>query len=178
MDQPGKVANPARGQLNKENNHPLSPCVPENLVSRDGVSRPVPRQPARLHTQAESDAYLRNSSRVPRGRPFMKPPNAIGSVPSSSGHAIAYRWRSLPRVRRYRASKLQGSSKRLLPWQITMDQLMFASLSPTHYWYEVGMLKVPYRSPNRFPDNKYSIYQGNSRCHTGPPVSACCRCHF
>ena len=34
MDQPGKVANPARGQLNRENNIPLSPCVPENLVSR------------------------------------------------------------------------------------------------------------------------------------------------
>ena len=65
MDQPGKVANPARGQLNRENNIPLSPCVPENLVSRDGFSRPVPRQPAHLHTQAESGAYLRDSSRVP-----------------------------------------------------------------------------------------------------------------
>ena len=42
MDQPGKVANPARGQLNRENNIPMSPCVPENLVSRDGFSRPVP----------------------------------------------------------------------------------------------------------------------------------------
>ena len=92
MDQPGKVTNPGRGQLNKENNIPLSPCVPENLVSRDGFSRPVPRQPAHLHTQAESGAYLRNSSRVPRRRPFMKPPYAIGSVPSLSGHANAYRW--------------------------------------------------------------------------------------
>ena len=73
----------------------------------------------------------------------MKPPYAIGSVPSLSGHAIAYRWRSLPRVRRHRASKAQGSSERVLPWQITMDQLIFASLSHTHYWYEVGMLKVP-----------------------------------
>ena len=73
-------------------NTPLSPCVPENLVSRDGFSRPVPRQPAHLHTQAESGAYLRDSSRVPRRRPFMKPPYAIGSVPSLSGHAIAYRW--------------------------------------------------------------------------------------
>ena len=43
MDQPGKVANPAHGQLNRENDIPLSPCVPENLVSRDGFSRPVPR---------------------------------------------------------------------------------------------------------------------------------------
>ena len=143
MDQPGKVANPARGQLNRENNIPLSPCVPENLVSRDGFSRPVPRQPAHLQTQAESGAYLRDSSRVPRRRPFMKSPYAIGSVPSLSGHAIAYRWRSLPRVRRHRASKPQGSSERVLPWQVTMDRLIFASLSHTHYRYEVGMLKVP-----------------------------------
>ena len=73
----------------------------------------------------------------------MKPPYAIGSVPSLSGHAFAYRWRSLPRVRRHGASKPQGSSERVLPWQITMDQLISASLSHTHYWYEVGMLKVP-----------------------------------
>ena len=122
---------------------PLSPCVPEDLVSRDGFSRPVPRQPAHLHTQAESGAYIRDSSRVPRRRPFMKPPYATGSVPTLSSHAIAYRWRSLPRVRRHRASKPQGSFERVLPWQVTMDQLIFASLSHTHYWYEVGMLKVP-----------------------------------
>ena len=71
MDQPCKVANPARGQLNRENNIPLSPCVLENLVSRDGFGSPVPRQPAHLHTQVESGAYLRDSSRVPRRRPFI-----------------------------------------------------------------------------------------------------------
>ena len=75
MDQPGKVANPARGQLNREKNIPRSPCVPENLVSRDGFSRPVPRQPAHLHTQAESGAYLRDSSRVPWRRPFYETAN-------------------------------------------------------------------------------------------------------
>ena len=119
--------------------------MPKNLVSRDGFSRPVPRQPAHLHTQAESGAYLRDSSRVPRRRPFiyLKPPIAIGSVPSLSGHAIAYRWRSLPRVRWHRAGKPRGSSERELPWQVTMDQLICASLSHTHYWYEVGMLEVP-----------------------------------
>ena len=144
MDQSGKVTNPARGQLNRENS-----CFPvlvraENLVSRDGFGSPVPRQPAHLHTQAESGAYLRDSSRVPRRRPFIyiKPLYAIGSVPSLSGHAIAYRWCSLPRFRRHRASKPQGSSERVLPWQVTMDQLICASLSHTHYWYEVGMLKV------------------------------------
>ena len=68
----------------------------------------------------------------------------IGSVPSLSGHAVAYRWRSLPRVRRHRASKPQGSSKRVLPWKVAMvDQLICASLSHAHYWNEVDMLKVP-----------------------------------
>ena len=76
MDQPGKVANPSRGQLKRENNIPLSPCVPDNLVSRDGFSRPVPRQPAHLHTRAESGAYLRDSSRVPY--PEIDPYDTIG----------------------------------------------------------------------------------------------------
>ena len=121
-------------------NIPLSAFAPENLVSRDGFGSSVPRQPPCLRTQAESGAYLRDSSRVPRRHPLMKPPYAIGSVPSLSDHANAYRWRSLPRVRRHRASKPQGSSKRVLPWQVTMDQLIYASLSHTHYWCEVGML--------------------------------------
>ena len=68
MDQPGKVANPARGQLNREIEISLSAFAPENLDSRDGFGSPVPRQPAHLHTQAESGAYLRDSSRVPRRR--------------------------------------------------------------------------------------------------------------
>ena len=128
-------------------NIPLSPCVPENLVSRDGFSRPVPRQPVHLHTQAEYDAYLRDSSRVTRLRPFMKPPYAsIGSVPGLSGHAIAYRWRSLPRVRRHRASKPQGSSERVSAALAGHHGPIHIRISfpHTHYWYEVGMLKVPY----------------------------------
>ena len=66
----------------------------------------------------------------------------MGSVPSLSGHAIAYRLHSLSRVHRYRASKPQGSSERVLPWQVAMGQLICASLSYAHYWCEVGMLKV------------------------------------
>ena len=46
MYQPGKVANPARGQLNRENEYSPVPYAPENLVSRDGFSRPLRRQPA------------------------------------------------------------------------------------------------------------------------------------
>ena len=124
----------------------LSAFAPENLFPRYGLGSPVPRQPAHLYTQAEFDPYLRDSSRVPRRRSFLyfKPSYAVGSVPSLSGHAVAYRWRSLPRVRWHRASKPQDSSERVLPWQVTMDQLICASLSHTHCWYEVGMLKVPY----------------------------------
>ena len=78
--------------------------------------------------------------------------------PELSGHAIAYRWRSQPRVHRHRASKPQRSSKRVLSWQLTMDQFKCASLSHTRYWHEVGMLKVPntkymviiYNHPFRF----------------------------
>ena len=109
----------------------LSAFAPENLVSRDVLGHPVPRQLAHLYTQAEYVAYLRDSSGVPRRRPFiyLKPLYAIGSVPSLSGHAIAYQWRSLPRVRRHRASKPQGSSERVLPWQVTMDQSICALLT-------------------------------------------------
>ena len=56
------------------------------------------------------------------------------------------------RVRRHRASKPQGSSERVLPWQVTTDQLICASLSHTHYWYEVGMLKVLANTMNRLPN--------------------------
>ena len=117
MDQPGQVANPARGHLNRENQYFPFAFAPENRVSRDGFGSPVPRQSTHLHTQAGSGAYLRDSSRVPRRCPFnyFKPSYAIRSVPSLSDHAIAYRWRPLPRVRRHRASKLQGSSERVLP---------------------------------------------------------------
>ena len=66
MDQPGKVANPARD-------------VPSRVSLLISI------------LEAESGAYLWDSSRVPRRRPSMKPPYAIGSVPSLSGHAIAYR---------------------------------------------------------------------------------------
>ena len=71
-------------------NIPLSAFAPENLVSRGGFGSPVSRQPAHLYTQAESGAYLRDSSRVPRRRPFIyfKPPYAIGSVPCLSGHVL------------------------------------------------------------------------------------------
>ena len=58
---------------------------------------------------------------------FLPAPHTIGSVPSLSGHAIAYRWRSLPRVRWHRASSPQGSSSNGCCPCITMDQMLLCS---------------------------------------------------
>ena len=58
IDQPGKVAKPARGQLNKEINISLSPFASENLILRDGFGS--------LHTQAAPGAYFQDSPRFSR----------------------------------------------------------------------------------------------------------------
>ena len=71
------------------------------------------------------------------------PPHTIGPVPSLWGHAIAYRWRSLPRVRWHRASSPQGSSSNGCCLRITMNHYYCAPLfSHTHYWYKVSMFKL------------------------------------
>ena len=128
-DQPGKVANPARGQLNRENEYfpGLVRAREFCLVRRVRQSRPA---------SVCSSLYSAFTGFLPSSAAasiyLFKPPYAIGSVPSSSVHAVAYRWRSLPRVRRRRASKPQHRSKRGLPWQVTRDQLICGSLSHTH----------------------------------------------
>ena len=48
-DQPDKVSNPARGQLNRGMNITLFPFAPEYLVSRDGFGSPVPSHPLTLY---------------------------------------------------------------------------------------------------------------------------------
>ena len=73
---------------------------------------------------------------------FFMLPYAIESVPSLSGNTFAYRWRSLPKIRRQRAGQPQGGSSNGCCVCITMYQSMCASFSRTHYWYEVGMLNV------------------------------------
>ena len=58
---------------------------------------------------------------------FLPAPHTIGSIPSLSGRAIAYRWRSLPRVRWHSASSPQGSSSNACCLCITMDQMLLCS---------------------------------------------------
>ena len=56
-------------------------------------------------------------------RYLFKPSYAIGAVPSLSGHAVTYLWRSPLRVRRHRASSPQSSFSNECCLCITMDQL-------------------------------------------------------
>ena len=72
------------------------------------------------------------------------PPHTIGSVQSLSGHAVAYRWRSLPRVRWNRASivlkvvRVTGVAF-ASPWTNYYCAPLF---SHTHYYYyKVSMFR-------------------------------------
>ena len=133
MDQPGKVANPARGQLNRENDFYSCPRPRLRIWSRETGSA-VPSRVSLVVSILRLNlcAYLRDSSRVLRQRLFIDLSRHTPSGQSDLlGHAIAYRWRSRPRVRRRRASKPQGSSKWVLPSQVTIDQLICAFLSRT-----------------------------------------------
>ena len=106
--QPYMIANPARGQLNRIF---FFSCLRSRLIilPRETGS-PVPSRvvsPLILNTRAEFGANLRDSSRFPRRRLSMP----SRPVPNWSGRAIAYRWCSLPTVRRHRASSPQDSSR-------------------------------------------------------------------
>ena len=101
MDQPGTIDNPA----NRENEN-----IPVSVRGRefDLARRVRPSRPA----SACSFSILRLNLVLTHGIPpdfrggihLFKPSYAIESVPTLSGHAIAYPWRSLPRVCRNRVS--------------------------------------------------------------------------
>ena len=127
-------------------NTSVSPFAPDNFVSRDGFGSSVPRQPAHLHIQAESGACIRDFSRFPRRRLFIYLNRHTPSVQ--------------PRVYRVVQLRTDGVYCRepagtgpvvlkVVPvtgaaiLRVTMDKLICASLSHTHYRYEVGILKVP-----------------------------------
>ena len=97
------------------------------------------------------------------------PPHTIGSVQSLSGHAIAYRWRSLPRVRWHRASivlkavRVTGAAF-ASPWTNYYCAPLF---SHTHYyWYKVSRL---------CSNTKYKYYYCCTVLWTRfPPREDCC----
>ena len=81
MNQPDNVANPARGKLNKGNFFfPATVCACEFGLARQ--VRPSRVSLLILHTQAESGAYSRDSSRFPRRRPYMHTANRYRASPA------------------------------------------------------------------------------------------------
>ena len=85
MDQPGKVANPARGQLNRKNIFFLVPIRALKFVST-GSAVPSRVSLLILHTQPESRTSSRDSSRFPRRHPFI-----YLNRHTSSGQSRVYR---------------------------------------------------------------------------------------
>ena len=114
----------------------LSVFAPEKLVSRDGFGSPVPRQPAHLHTQAESGADFRVSSRFPRRRPFIYVKTAIRHRVSPEFIGSLTQLRTDGVHCRESAGTGQVNLKvvpnECCPGQVTMDQLICASRSHTH----------------------------------------------
>ena len=72
---------------------------------------------------------------------FLPAPHTIGSVPSLSGHVIAYRLRLLPRVRWHSVSSPQASLSNgfASPWTKCYCAPLF---SHTHYWYTMNTSKL------------------------------------
>ena len=121
----------------------LSPYVPEDLVSRDGFSRPVPRQTAHFHTQVN----LVLTHGIPpdfRGGPFIylnrHTPTGQSRVHRvSQVHTEGVHCRESAGTRPVFLKVVPVTGATIL--QVAMDQLVCAALFPhPHYWYEVGML--------------------------------------
>ena len=114
----------------------IFPCPRSRLRigSREtGSSVPSRISPLIFHTQAEYGAYLRDSSRFPRRRPFIYTANRHRvSLEFIRSRNCVYRWRSLPRLYRNRAKVLKVVPVTSVAFSgIPMNQLMCASLFPT-----------------------------------------------
>ena len=140
MDQTGKAANPARGRLNKAMS--IFPC-PRSRLRIWSRETGRPSRPA----SACSFSILRLNLVLTRGiliafrggiHFYIIPPCAIGSVPSLSGHAIAYRWRLLLRVRRHTACN--GCCRLRCHHGPISNAPLF---SHAHYCYVVDMMTRP-----------------------------------
>ena len=136
MDQPCKVANPACGQLIRENECFSVPVRAEEfgLARQVRPSRPASSSLLILHTQAESGAYSWDCSRFSRRRPFInlhrQPPSGQSRVYQATQlRADAVHCRETAGTVSI-AHKVDPETGAAFSG-ITMDQLMCTSLFPT-----------------------------------------------
>ena len=137
-DQPGKLANPVHGQLNRDK-FPSSRSRLRIWFRETGLAVPSRVSLLILHTQAESGAHSRDCSRCPRRRPYIFTTThhwvSPGFIGSRNCVPIAFGAESPLAQGQYSP---QGSSSNGCCLCITMDQLLLcASLSHTHHWYKV-----------------------------------------
>ena len=136
MDQPDKVANPARGQLNRENEYSRVPVRTYLRIWPRETGSVVPSRVSLLilHIQAESGAYLRDSSRFPRRRPFIY----LNRHTPLLGQCRLYRVTQL-RTNDVHCRESAGTGPEVLKvvpltdasiLQVTMDQLICTYLFP------------------------------------------------
>ena len=142
-------------------------------MSRDGFGRPIPRHAACLFSIARLNLVLTYGiSPDFRGGVHLFIQTAIRHRVSSKfigPHAIAYRWRSLPIVRRRRASKPQGSSSNGCCLCITMKQLICLSF-PHPLWKTIRNKTLSAMSQTRL--KTYSVFL-SFRTIT---IGCCCCC--
>ena len=139
----------------------LSPFLPESLVSRDRFGSPVPRQPAHLHTQAESGAYfLQDTSRIPRRHPFIylnrRTPSGRSRVYRVSPEFIGSPRNCVPIWRSVHHQRSTGtgsplvlgqddsssSNERILPFQVTPWTIFLRTSFSTSSPLLIGLLLV------------------------------------
>ena len=133
MHQPGRVVNPARGQLNREKLIFPCPCTRLRVCSREtGSAAPSRVRLLIRHTKAELRAYSRDYSRFPRRRPF------FFNRHTPSGQPRVH-WVTQMRTDGAHCRESAGKGPVVLKvvpvtgvaiLQVTMDRLMCASLFP------------------------------------------------
>ena len=119
------VANPARGQLNRDLCifiYFFCPCSRLRINLARQVRPSGPASACSFSTLKLNVVLTHGIPRAFRDGVHIHHQRPTGQSPSLSGHAIAYRWRALPRVRRQRARGPQDSSSngcclfRFTPW--------------------------------------------------------------
>ena len=99
MDGPGMVAIPAHRWITRENDVFL---VPVRACEIGFAGRVRPSRPASATLSLNLVLSTKASTYIP--------PTAIGLAPNLSGHGIACRWRSLPRIRWHNACNIPLST--------------------------------------------------------------------
>ena len=157
----------------------LCPVLRLKIWSHETYSAiPSRASPPIFQTLVESGAYSRvPSSCFPRRRPSISS-TAIGSVPSLSCHAFAYRWCPLPSVHLHRASSRQGNSCHGCYLFRYQHRATFARLfSHTHYWYG-GHVRYRKTLPEASTDKRTrnAPFGSSFTCKIHPPKSERSRC--